>query len=66
MLILFTFAMPYSMIEYHNNTINIQEKYVKEHGCKLIQVIPERVIGMMIHGETDIYKCEDGKILRIN
>jgi hypothetical protein len=54
------------LIRLHYNEMDSQEKYIKGHSCKLIEVIPSRPVGMMIHGETDIYVCPDGKIVRVN
>jgi hypothetical protein len=54
------------MIDSHYKEIAQQEQYVKTHGCTLVETIPVRSVGMMVHGETDIYKCSDGKTIVIN
>jgi hypothetical protein len=61
MIYIFTF-----MLQSKNNIQLEQENYIKNHNCKLIETIPSRVVGMMIHGETYIYKCSDEKIVRVN
>jgi hypothetical protein len=69
-LIIFIFVFYYFFAEYqiseHHKLIQNQEQYVKDHNCKLVQMILERRVGMMWHGETDVYQCPNETIIYVN
>lgn len=48
------------MIKHHNKIIEYNIKYIQEHHCKVISTEPEHPVGMMIQGETNTYKCDNG------